>query len=440
VKIELIAAVPENHRQGLGERTYRMLALTLPYLAALVPPDIEIHLTDELVRSVDPELEADLVGITFMTLFSKRGYELADHFRKRGITVVLGGPHVTLLPQEAKNHADAVVIGEAEETWPSLIKDFQHGMVQPFYNGSPPSLSNLVIPRRDLLNRKDYAIFDTVLATRGCPHKCNFCCIPLIFPKRIRTRPVQEVVEEVATLKSKIIFIWDDNIIADRYYAKELFLKLTPLKKIWASQCTLSIAENEELLKLAYKSGCRGLFVGLESFSKICLDEANKSFNKINTYRDAIHRFHDNGISVQVGIMFGFDHDDSSVFERTVELVTKLKVDSIGPSILTPLPNTPLFHRLQSEGRLLHTDWSKYDGAQTVYRPMNMSVDELNNGYHWAQHHFYSFKNITYRILGSRTNIIFNAIMNIKYKRALARVFPKGSVRSENSIKHMNSE
>jgi radical SAM superfamily enzyme YgiQ (UPF0313 family) len=316
---------------------------------------------------------------------------------------VLGGPHPTLLPAEASAHADAIVIGEAEESWPRLIDDFRRGRLQPCYRAQrPPSLLHLPHARRDLLEGRWYSK-GVLIATRGCPNSCEYCTLPHLYQRTLRFRPVDEVAEEVASIKGKPLVFWDDNLAADPRYAKALFRAITPYKKWWTAQATIQIAEDEELLRLAAESGCKAFFLGLESFSQASLDGTNKSFNRAKDYRELVARLHGYGIAVQAGIMLGFDQDGPDVFERTLEAATQIGIDNATVSLVVPFPGTRLFARLEGEGRILTRDWSRYNGkTDVVFRPKLMTPDMLQAGFEWARREFYSWGSIWSRLARSR--------------------------------------
>jgi len=408
-------------------RSFSFPRLTLPLLAALTPPEHSVRLIDESVEDVDFDAGVDLVGVSLLTFLAPRGYEIADRFRQRGVKVVLGGMHASALPEEALLHADSVVIGEAEELWPSLLEDFQRGDLKKIYrNDRRPDLAGLPRPRLDLLKRDGYLNAKCVQATRGCPFGCDFCSVTDFFGNSYRLRPVKEVVAEVAALHGDFVFV-DDNIAGNRAYAKELFSALISLGKKWGSQCNLSLGEDPELLALAAKSGCTHMFVGIETLSQANLKGIRKSFNKVGRYEDLIARFHDQGIAINAGIIFGMDDDDESVFPTTVDFLEGNKVELTLFNILTPLPGTRLYARLEEEGRIIDRDWSHYDGRHVVFRPKRMSAETLRDGFFWAFHHLYSWRSMLTRLPGSKARTIPLYYVNLAYRRILKRM-PKGEL------------
>jgi radical SAM superfamily enzyme YgiQ (UPF0313 family) len=336
------------------------------------------------------------------------------------VPVVLGGPHPTLLPAEALQHADAVVVGEAEESWPQLVADFQQGCMQRLYRADTvPTLAGLPHARRDLLEGRWYSK-GLLIATRGCPYACEYCTLPLLYHRTLRCRPVAEVASEVAAIQGKPVVFWDDNIAANPAYAKALFRAIMPYKKWWTAQATVAVAEDDELLRLAADSGCKAFFLGLESFSQASLDGTHKGFNRVAQYQRVVDKLHGYGIAVQAGIMLGFDQDGPDVFERTVEAATRLAIDSATVSLVIPFPGTPLFRRLAQEGRILTRDWGKYNGkTDVVFRPKRMTPDDLLAGFAWTRKQLYSWGSIWQRLSHSRTGLEWNVLRNVGFHRAV---------------------
>ena len=421
-KLLLITVSSPEIQRIRRSRFLNFQQITMPYLAALTPPDWQVEHVDEEVGPADPLARADLVGITFHTPSAHHAYELADAYRARGIPVALGGPHATLLPEEAAVHADAVFIGEAEDTWPQFLEDLRQGCVKKFYRPSaPPSLEGVPQARKDLFIRRDYT-GGVLFATRGCPNTCDFCTLAVMYPNRLRRRPVEEVVAEYASFRGKVIIFWDDNISADMHYAKALFRAITPHRKWWSSQASVRAGQDEEFLELAARSGCKQLFIGLESISQASMNEVGKRFNRVDEYARLIERIHAHGIAVQAGIVFGFDSDTPAIFDQTVDFLEECGVQNATFNILTPFPGTALFRRLEAEGRILTRDWRKYNGrAHVVYLPRQMSCEELLEGFQRAVRRFYSVGSIRRRLLRSPVQIGWALPLNLAYAFALAR-------------------
>jgi radical SAM superfamily enzyme YgiQ (UPF0313 family) len=408
--------------------------LTLSTLAALTPEEVEVRITDENVEPIDFEEEVDLVGLTGMIMHASRAYQIAERFRERSIPVVMGGPHASSLPLEAKEHVDAVVIGEAEQVWKGLIEDVQKGSLKPFYKADAYcSMQGIPSPRVDLLRKHAYMTVNCVQTSRGCPQQCDFCYVTHFFGKTYRCRPVEEVIEEVKRLEGEFLVFIDDNIAGNRLYAKELFTRLRPLKKKWASQASITLARDPELLRLAAESGCVSLFLGIESLSPDNLKEVNKAFNRVSQYEDEIKALHDYDIMILAGFIFGLDHDDEGVFERTVAFCEKNRIELPSFFILTPLPGTRLFQRMESEGRLLHKDWIKYNGATVVFRPRLMTEETLQRGFHWVCKEAYSFGSIVKRVVHPQQRFFTRLLSNMAY-RSIAQQTPESQLPSLSKI------
>jgi radical SAM superfamily enzyme YgiQ (UPF0313 family) len=374
------------------------------------------------------------VGVTGMLMHAPRAYQIAQRFRQKGIPVVMGGPHASSLPLEAKEYVDAVVVGEAENVWEGLLEDFKNGCLKPFYKSDAfCSMKGLPFPKLDLLRKDAYMTVNCVQTTRGCPHQCDFCHVTHFFGKTYRCRPVEEVIEEVKRLEGEFLVFIDDNITGNPQYAKELFTQLKPLKKKWASQASLTLTRNPELLRLAAESGCVSLFLGVESLSSENLKDVNKSFNQAHRLDEAMKVLHDYDIMVLAGFIFGLDHDDEGVFERTLRFCERNRIELPTFFILTPLPGTPLFQKIESEGRLLHRDWSKYNGATVVFKPNLMTEETLQRGFNWACKEAYSWGSIFKRVFHPQQRFFTRVLSNIAY-RSIALKTPEGNLPSLSRI------
>jgi radical SAM superfamily enzyme YgiQ (UPF0313 family) len=363
-----------RHRGGIFRKSLRYAPLTLPTLAALIPDDIEheLSLFDEGIEDIPEDLDVDLIGITVITGTAKRSY--------RGTTVVMGGPHVTLVPDDAAPHADAIVIGYAEDTWPQLLRDFVAGQLQERYTQAPDlSLANRPRARRDLIPGGKHVKTAVFEATRGCNHRCDF-------------------IDEIRSTGAKRAIFIDLNLIADRAYAAELFTALIPLRIQWGGLATSLLARDEELLDLCARSGCMALLVGFESISPAALKDVSKSFNSPDLYAEWIRRFHDHGIALNGTFVFGLDSDTADVFEETAQFVIDTRIDLPRFAILTPFPGTGLHKRLEKENRILTKDWELYDGQHVVFQPANMSVADLEQGNMRTWRQVYSYASIARRM------------------------------------------
>ena len=326
--------------------------LNLATLAALTPPEHKVAIDDGCLGPVAATRSADLVAITAMTAQAPAAYALADHYRARGIPVVLGGIHPSMCPDEAGEHADTVVLGEADRLWPDVVQDFANGKMKSRYH-DPESIdmSKIVLPRRDLLDPKGYVIFNSVQTTRGCPFDCNFCSVTTMSGVKYRFRPVEKVVEELRALDRRFVYFVDDNIIGFPRRAKELFKAFLPLKLGWASQVTVNFSRDQELMRLARESGCYGVFIGFETFSKKSIRDAGKGVNRPDEYVRDIRRIHEAGIKVWGSFIFGFDNDSLEVFRETLDFIEQSGMEFAQFSLLTPLPGTALFEQFEGEQR-----------------------------------------------------------------------------------------
>lgn len=423
IKKNILMITPENKEiNTFRKRQFNnFIQITMPYLAGFIDESkYDIVLIDEYNQRIPYGNNFDLVAITVNTPNAIHCYKIAEKFRKQGSKVVMGGPHVTLLPDEAMKHCDYIIVGEAEETWPQFLEDFYNGCAKRQYICKDiPSLRGLPIPKRNLI-KKRFFTRGAVIATRGCPYKCSYCNLKQIYCDSFRTRPIDEVIEDIKNIKSKYFVFWDDNFFVDIEYAKKLMIELAKLKKKWAAQVTLERCQDEELLKIAKMAGCIYFFVGLESFSQEGLGSVNKGINNVDKYKEIINLIHDNGVSIQAGVIFGLDTDTKDIFRKTLIACNELGIDGVTVSILTPLPRTPIYEQMKNEGRLKTTDWTYYNGKTRVaFKPKNMTGDELYEGYIWFRRQFYSVKSIWKRLWVSKTNILYNLIMNLGYKLSM---------------------
>jgi radical SAM superfamily enzyme YgiQ (UPF0313 family) len=415
MKLRLIApAVPGNKHKA---KKVLVPPLGLAMVAALTPPDVDVSLTDENIAVIDFEERPDLVGITVLTITAQRAYEIADAFRAKDIKVVLGGIHASFLPDEAAQHADAVVIGEAEQTWPELIADFKAKKLRKRYEqGERLPLNNLPVPRRDLFSKGTYLIRNTIAATRGCPYSCSFCSVSSFFGRTYRCRPVEDVIKELDTFKgSKYFFFVDDNIIGNPKFAKELFRALVPYKIKWFGQASVTIAKDDELLELAAASGCIGLLIGFESISSANLATVGKKINIVDEYQTVIKKIHAKGIGIHGFFITGLDEDKEDIFERTVNFAREMKLESAGFAYPMPLPGTEYFNTLDKEGRIITKEWARYAG-EIVFEPKLMSRQSLQKGHDWSSKEFFKLSSIWQRLGLIRKNSALLWAINLGWR------------------------
>ncbi len=429
MKILLIMPDAHMHKLRLGSyvKSMREMPLSLCTLAALTPghPDIDIRLVDGSVETVPLDYPADLVGISVITGCANGAYSIADAYRARKIPVVLGGIHATILPGEAMLHADAVVVGRAEKSWPRLVEDFRRGAMKKAYFEDPLEgdvLSGVPPPRRDLHDSRRYIMPNSIQATRGCLRDCDFCTVTAVWPKYLR-RPIGDVIRDIREVPGKYISFNDVSLAEDPEYSKELFKAMIPLGKKWGGLVTVDALADSELVSLMAECGCKYLLLGFETGDEAVLRQIHKGFNRPPNYKTLIEGVHSLGISVQGCFVFGFDHDDKRVFRRTVDLADDLKIDIPRYSLYTPYPGTRLFKRLLDEGRILSFNWDDYDTMHVVIRPAQMTPDELYDGFKWAYRESFRLGRIARRLRGDALNIVINALGNLTYRVFVRRLY-----------------
>jgi len=430
MKLLLISPLASKSFLG-GDFYFRIPSLGILKVAALTPSDWDMKIVDEKVEPLDLTQDADLVGITAMTPAVNRAYEIADSFRQRGTKVVMGGMHVSKLPDEALNHCDAVVIGEAEILWDKVLEDCNRGELKKIYkheNGYP-ALVNLPDTDWQPLREKGYLPVHSIESTRGCPNNCEFCSVTNSFGGKFRNRPIDDVEKEIQNLKpfegrfilKNVVFFVDDNIMSNRRYAKELLTRIIPYNLKWLGQASVNIAKDDEILELCRKSGCMGLVVGFETLSTDNLVKMGKSFNKPQNYIDVIKKLHDYGIGVDGTFVLGFDHDDEGVFDRISEFVVKAKLDVSYFSILTPYPGTRLYPQMLNEKRIIDHDWSNYNTNNVVFKPKLMKPERLFYGFHNVLKESFSYTSILKRLWGNGTYKNFFYPMNLGFRQTVKK-------------------
>ena len=469
----LIDPYPEDYPYRMTDKEQRAIwfpKLSLPVIAGRTPKTWDVRIVDEsrtvvrksmvdtLIQERGPE--NILVGIsTQMTCYTPRAYEISNWFRARGVKVCLGGTHATYCTDEARQNADTVVRFEADEIWPLVLQDFEHGTLQPVYEmTSYPTLEkDYPYPRIDLLPQGCYMTNQCIQTTRGCHFECEFCSVSPFNGKSSRRRSVDDVIAEIQRIKEwrrnelvekmvrgpmwhrigttlrvltgiedgTIFAFVDDLHNSNRDYCRKLWTALKELNIKWGAQCTLFLGDEPDMVQLAAESGCVAMFVGMESVNTDVLAEMNKPFNQEDRYEDQIKCFHDHGIMVNPGIIFGSDADDESVFENTVEFLIKCKVELAYINIATPLPGTVLFERMKAEGRIFDWNWANYDGKHVVFRPKRMTPEVLQEGFFWANRQFFSLPSIFKRISSTSQRIIPRWIMNWRFRNLVLRTTPE---------------
>jgi radical SAM superfamily enzyme YgiQ (UPF0313 family) len=387
--------------------------LALHMLEGLTPASHSVKLVEEESEVLNVDEECDLVGISCMTSNAPRAYHLAQEFKKRGKKVVLGGVHPTILPDEALQYADSVVIGEAEDVWEQVLADCENGVMKSKYQQLPPSLERFIPMKFRKDSKKRLFNVLPVMTTRGCPYSCDFCCVSDIYGKKIRHAPIANVVRDIEESNGKTFIFLDDNIIGEPRYAKELFKAITPLKIKWVGQASISFVQDTELMKLAAKSGCGALFFGLESVSVAQLKKMRKSIKEVHKMGEAVKKIKGMGIHFHASFVFGFEDDTTAVFPDTLEFLRKHKISTASFNILTPYPGTAVHRQFKTEGRLLTDDWKYYDHSTVVFKPKNMTPYELQSGEIWTKKEFSKLSSIIKNLPWNLSHPLLYVAMNL---------------------------
>ena len=446
-KKKILLVSPARRRAPGEDFIFKMAFLNLPYVAAVTPSDYDVKIIDEEHEEIDFDSEAWLVGLSAQTPVAPRAYEVADAFRRRGVTTVMGGVHASTLPEEALEHVDAVIVGEGEFVWPQLLADLEKGVLKRLYrSGTTSELEGLPWPRRDLLNHRFYIPLTMAETTRGCPHQCDFCGVSEFFGHRYRKRPIEEVISELgATFSSglrhginrffgrlgfdlpyfierRLIYFIDSNFAADQDYTLELMEALEEMRVLWWAHTTVDIARDESFLSHMSRSGCLALNIGFESLSRESLKTMHKSFAGNYDYEKAIERIHGQGIGIMGTFVVGFDDEDVSIFDEIYDFVQKNRLDWALVFIRTPYPGTALYEEMEGSGRLLTRNWEKFDTLNCVFSPRGMSVEELEQGIRTLWKKIFSLKSIYGRILrGPRVHPMFYLGMNMQFYNMVRR-------------------
>lgn len=433
-KILLIQPTPYDQNRNLIKRNkLYFVGLALPLLAALTPAEWEVEIILETIEEVPLDTEASVIGISSMGHAVIRTLDLAREFKKRGKTVILGGYMVSLMPEEAKKHCDSVVIGDAENVWLQLLSDLAKDNLKPFYQEELYSLQNLPLPRYDLIIGKNIGDFLPVQAGRGCPNTCSFCSVYCLYRGKYLKRSIQEVVRDLKYIKSlgyKKFLLLDDNIAADQEYLMELCVEIGKLKMTWFSQCALTVAKNDSLLKAMADSGCTVLSFGLESISQDSLNELNKHWCNTAEYPMLIKKIRRTGIEVSTEMVVGTDADTTQSIQETADFIIQNKIIVPRFYILTPIPGTDLYYKLKSEGKLLNLDIYSYNGTEAVHRPAKMSPQELTKAYWTLYKKLFSLRSIVQRTLLNKNIFhkpleqLFYFLVNLVYRKDINKGIP----------------
>lgn len=394
-------------------------SLALLTLAALTGDEHSVQLLDENIAPLRFTDTPDLAGITVNVDTSARAYEIAAVYRAKGVPVVLGGIHVSANPGEASEHCDAVCIGEGEYLWPRIIDDAYSGRMKKIYRSNTPvDAADIPVPRHDILQKGKYLYTNILCSSRGCPHRCGFCynSAPYIH-RSYRNRPVETVCDEIRALGTRHVMFIDDNFIGNIPRAAEMVRALRPMGLTWNAAVSADVVRHPSLLDDMAESGCRSLFIGLESLNSDSLEGARKHQNRRESYENLVQALHARGIMLNASICFGFDHDTPAVFDDTVAWLTEHRVETMTAHILTPYPGTEFFAALHREGRIIDYNWRRYNTAHAVFRPKLMSPEELEEGYLRAYRNFYSFINIVWRMPERRDLRMPYILFNFGYRK-----------------------
>ncbi|MFA5138698.1 MAG: radical SAM protein [Elusimicrobiota bacterium] len=387
--------------------TDAMEPLAFAILAALSPPGTEHRLRDERVEPVSSGESPDLAAFSLDTYSARRAYDLAAAYRSKGVPVVMGGHHPTLVPEEAAEHADCVVVADAEAVWPQLLEDFQAGRLKKRYQGPGTTIPAGRLPDRGLFKGKGYGRLALVQFSRNCPHRCDFCSIPAFYGTGMRLRPKEDVIREVEALSGRPFFLVDDNLFGSKEAARELLEALVPLRSHWCCQLSMDAARDDGLMDLLAKAGCVAATIGFESLDRLNLEQMGKKPNLSQDYAEVVRRFHDRGVMVYATFVFGYDYDTQAAFDAVLEFCLRSKVCLANFNPLTPMPGTRLHKRLEEEGRLLFKKWwldPGYRYGDAVFRPRGMAPEALAEGCFRVRREFNRFGSILLRGLNFKAN------------------------------------
>lgn len=373
--------------------------LSLLTLGALTPEGYRVTVADENIERLRTDDQPDLVGITVKVDGMHRAAQIAAQYRRRGIPVVMGGIHATACPEDCLKTADAVNIGEAEETWPLILRDASRGQLRRTYrNTAPVNIDKVPVPRWELLNRQAYLFTNTLTISRGCPWRCEFCYSSAEnVDSRYRMKPIPNIIREIESLGVRHVMFIDDNFIGNPAQTQRLLSEFKSMGITWHTAVSADIGRHETILDQMAEAGCKSLFIGFESIGRSNLMQARKQQNRVDDYDDTIARIHQRGMMVNASLAFGFDHDGPEVFAATLDWLVRNRVATMTAHILTPYPGTVFYRRLLADGRIIDADLRHYDTAHVVFRPRGMSPAELESGYRWIYRRFYSWTGIMQR-------------------------------------------
>ena len=419
MKIKLIQPAMIQRPMDTKLKTRMAPSLALLTLANLTPKEHEVIIENENVESINFDEKVDLVAITVTVDVMNRAIEIAKEFRKRSVKVVAGGIHITADPKGAYGYFDAICVGMAERIWQRILFDAQNDSLKEIYNDMLSiSGQEIVSPDYDIIDNSKYLYTNIISTSRGCPFECDFCYnSSQSVHKAYINRPIEDVIREIKTLRTRHIMFIDDNFIGNPSWTKKFLAQIKPLGLKYNAAVTSNIVDMPDILDDLKESGCQSLFIGFESINDKAIDSVNKVQNSVGKYERLVEELHKRGIMINASFVFGLDEDDSSVFEKTLDWIVKNKIETVTSHILTPYPGTRLYENLHKQGRITDFDLSKYNTANVVYRPKNMTQEELYKGYLWIYKEVYSFKNIIKRLPSSKKQWIPYLAFNLLYRR-----------------------
>ena len=419
MKIKLIQPAMIQRPMDTKLKTRMAPSLALLTLANLTPKEHEVIIENENVESINFDEKVDLVAITVTVDVMNRAIEIAKEFRKRSVKVVAGGIHITADPKGAYGYFDAICVGMAERIWQRILFDAQNDSLKEIYNDMLSiSGQEIVSPDYDIIDNSKYLYTNIISTSRGCPFECDFCYnSSQSVHKAYINRPIEDVIREIKTLRTRHIMFIDDNFIGNPSWTKKFLAQIKPLGLKYNAAVTSNIVDIPDILDDLKESGCQSLFIGFESINDKAIDSVNKVQNSVGKYERLVEELHKRGIMINASFVFGLDEDDSSVFEKTLDWIVKNKIETVTSHILTPYPGTRLYENLHKQGRITDFDLSKYNTANVVYRPKNMTQEELYDGYLWIYKEVYSFKNIIKRLPSSKKQWIPYLAFNLLYRR-----------------------
>ncbi|ALB45787.1 B12-binding domain-containing radical SAM protein [Clostridium beijerinckii] len=419
MKIKLIqpAMLPRPMDTKLKTRMSPSLALLT--IANLTPKEHEIIIENENVDKIDFDEDVDLVAITVTVDVMNRAAEISKEFQKRGVKVIAGGIHITADPEGAANSFDAIIIGMAERVWKKVLKDIENNSIKKIYYDMENINGNeIVSPDYGMIDNKKYLYTNIISTSRGCPFKCDFCynsCTNSI--KTYINRPIEDVIEDIKVLKTKHIMFIDDNFIGNPKWTKELLKEMKPLKLKWNAAVTSNIVDMPDVLDEMKESGCQSLFIGFESINSKSIESVHKTQNSVSGYEKLVDEIHKRGIMINASFVFGLDEDDAEIFKSTLEWIVKNKIETVTSHIMTPYPGTKLYASLLKENRIVDHNLSNYNTSHVVYKPKNMTAEELYDGYLWIYKEVYTLKNIIKRLPKSKKQWIPFLAFNLLYRK-----------------------